>query len=60
MDALDLLHNDILVQMTPLSFKKKSHELILFLPWNQIANLEIMREQLSGIMNMNMYEYVNL
>ena len=46
--------------MTPLSSKKKSHELILFLPWNQIANLEIMREQLSGIMNMNMYEYVNL
>ena len=49
---IDLLRNDILAQVTPLS-SKKTHGPILFLPWNQITNLEISRG-----MNMNMYEYV--
>ena len=33
-------------------------QLIMFLPWNQITNLEISLLLLSGGMNMNMYEYV--
>ena len=39
-DALDSLRNDILSQMTRFGSNLKSHELI-FLPWNQITNLEI-------------------